>query len=148
MIDLQRQGTDNNENKAVSSESISISELPSTSKLRQFNSSLVLPVFSLIESDYQENEKESRASPFSRLTSSAAFILSSVGEKLQSRSAANGTIIEDEEYIDSVESKYPPNGTSIQPQFNSSNESIQERQNEGKTHFLCHRILGIFLRYV
>ena len=107
-------------------------EFPSSTKIVQSKNSVVLPASSLHESDFQEDEKQFRVSPLSRLSFSASKILSSVEENLESRSSLNSTSVDNEGDVmlnDSIESEQTVNGSSTQT--NTSNLLVQERKDEG-----------------
>ena len=109
---------------------------PSSSKIIQSKNSVVLPKSSLLESEFQEDEKQFRVSPFSRLSSSATEILSSVEENLQSRSASNSTAVDNEGDVmlnDSIEREQTVNGSFTQT--NTSNLLVHERKDKGKIFF-------------
>ena len=142
--DFYKQGIDrhkenySNESKNFQESIITSQPFSFSSESKQPNNSTLLPVFSLIESDFQEEEKDLRIWSHSRLPSSATAILLNNEEHLHSRSKLSNKNVENEESIktvDSVGRRVPNlNISTSQPNI-TIRIPIEEQKEEGENIF-------------
>ena len=99
-------------------------------------SSILLPVFSLIESDFQEEEKESRIWSYSRLPSSGIEILSHDEHHLRSKTKLSNEPAKNKDSntsVDFVEGRVPNIDLTINQRKTAADIS-REEENEGNIH--------------